>query len=398
MTTCARALTLTFALLGVVSAQQSAPSRPPAPAPAKAAATMVEQIIAKVNGDIITRSEYEQELKTVEARLRGANLPADRLQAAVEEQKKNTLRDLIDQQLLVQKGKELDVNVDGEVTKYLARIQSENKIADPDKFQAWIREATGMSYEDFRSDIRDRMLTQRVISSEVSSKINIPRADVEKYYNEHKQEFIRKERIFLREILVNNPTKDAAGWAAAEKKAKDLVARARKGERFPELARDNSDAQTAAEGGAIPPMERGQLREDIEKVVWDQPKGFVTDPIKLDNAYLIVRVDEQHKEGQASLEEVENEIRERLYNPIFEPRIRQYLTELRRNAFLEIRDGYVDTGAAAGKSTAWNDPALLRPETITKEEVAAQARNRRLLWMFPIPGTKTTGEGISTSR
>jgi parvulin-like peptidyl-prolyl isomerase len=397
MTICARALTLALALLGIGFGQTTPPAQTPAPTPAKALTT-VEQIIAKVNGDIITRSEYETELKSAEARMRGANVPPNQLQAAIDEQKKHTLRDLIDQQLLIQKGKELDVNVDAEVTKHLARIQSENKIADPDKFQAWIREATGMSYEDFRSDIRDRMLTQRVVGSEVSGKINIPRADVEEYYNEHKQEFVRKERIFLREILVNNATKDEAGWAAAEKKAKDLVARARKGERFPEMARDNSDAQTAAEGGTIPPMERGQLRADIEKVVWDQAKGFISEPIKLENSYLVVRVDEQHRDGQAALEEVENEIRERLYQPIFEPRIREYLTDLRRNAFLEIREGYTDTGAAKGKSTAWNDPALLRPETITKEEVAAQARNRRLLWMFPVPGTKTSREGISTSR
>ena len=94
----------------------------------------------------------------------------------------------------------------------------------------------------------------------------------------------------------------------------------------------------------------------------------------------------------------ENEIKDRLYNPVFEPKIREYLSELRRNAFLEIREGFTDVGAVKGKSTAWNDPALLRPETITKEEVAAQARSRRLLWMFPVPGTKASGEGVSTSK
>jgi parvulin-like peptidyl-prolyl isomerase len=405
MTICARALALAMTLLTASFAQTSAPKPQPAKQPETVAAktpgkapVVVEQIIAKVNGAIITRGAYEQEIKTNEQRLKAANVPPDRIPAMLEEQKVNTLRDLIDQQLLVQKGKELDVNVDGEVTKYLARIQSDNKIADPDKFQQWIRDNTGMSYEDFRSDIRDRMLTQRVVSSEVSSKINVPKTEVEKYYNEHKSEYVRKERIFLREIKVSNVTKDAAGMAAAEKKAKDLVARARKGERFPELARDNSDSQTAAEGGSIPPMEKGMLRADIEKMVWDQPKNYVSEPIKLDDGYLIVRVDEHHKEGQASLEEVENEIRDRLYNPLFEPRIREYLTELRRNAFLEIREGYVDTGAVKGKSTAWNDPALLKPETITKEEVAAQARMRRMLWMIPVPGTQASREGTSTSK
>lgn len=393
MMICVRMLSIALALTCAGMAQSPAPQKAPEKGPA-----MLEQIIAKVNGDIITRSDYEEELRTIESRLKAANVPADRFQKALEEQKTTALRDLIDQRLLVQRGKELDVNVDGEVTKYMARIQSENKIADPDKFQEWIREATGMSYEDFRSDVRDRMLTQRVIGSEVTGKINFSRAEVEKYYNDHKQEFVRQERIFLREIKITNASKNEAGMAAAEKKAKDLVARARKGERFPELARDNSDSQTAQEGGQIPPMEKGMLREDIEKLVWGQPKNYVTDPIKLDDGYLIIKVDDQHNAGQATIEEVEAEIKDRLYSPVIEPKIREYLTELRRNAFLEIREGYTDVGAVKGKSTSWNDPALLRPETITKEEVAAQARSRRLLWMFPVPGTKASGEGVSTSK
>ena len=74
----------------------------------------------------------------------------------------------------------------------------------------------------------------------------------------------------------------------------------------------------------------------------------------------------------------------------FQPQVREYLTKLRHEAFLEIKPGYVDTGAAPGKNTAWTDPAQLKPETVTKEEVAAQTRRRRLLWMVPIPGTQTS--------
>jgi hypothetical protein len=114
---------------------------------------------------------------------------------------------------------------------------------------------------------------------------------------------------------------------------------------------------------------------------------------------MILRIDEHHKAGQADIEEVENEIMERLYRPQFEPKVRQYLTRLREEAFLEIKDGYVDTGAAPGKSTKWTDPAQLKPETVTKEEVAAQKRRRRLLWAIPIPGTETTAKpGVSSSR
>ena len=86
-----------------------------------------------------------------------------------------------------------------------------------------------------------------------------------------------------------------------------------------------------------------------------------------------------------------------LIQPKFQPQVREYLTKLRYESFLEIKPGYVDSGAAEGKSTAWTDPAQLKPETVTKEEVQAQTRNRRLLWMLPIPGTSTPVKKPGTS-
>ncbi len=359
---------------------------------------LIEQIVAKVNGDIITRSELDRERRQLQERLRQAGANPQQLRDELAKREPDILRDKIDQLLLVQRGKELNINVDTEVSKYLGQIQLENKIADPEQFQAWIREQTGMPYEDFRAETRNGILTQRVIGQEVGSKIQIPRSEVEAYYEKNKASFVRQEQVFLREILVANQGTDPEALEKAEKKAKDLVARARKGERFPDLARDNSDAGTAKQGGELGGWKQGELRADLEKLIWDKPRNYVTDPIKLDNGWLILKVEDHYKEGQASLEEVENEIRERLYMPLFNPKVREYLTQLRRDAFLEIREGYVDTGAAPGKDTAWTDPALLKPQTVTKEEVVAQTRWKRLLFMFPIPGTTMNDTRQSSSR
>ena len=102
-----------------------------------------------------------------------------------------------------------------------------------------------MPFEDFKNDMKNQMLRERVIRQEVGERISIKHEDMEKYYNEHKADFVREEQIYMREILVSTEGKDEAGVAAAKKKAKDLVSRARNGERFPELARDNSDSVTA---------------------------------------------------------------------------------------------------------------------------------------------------------
>jgi parvulin-like peptidyl-prolyl isomerase len=351
---------------------------------------VVEEIIAKVNGDIITRGEIERGRKALEAELKAQSISAARSKEILAEKDKNGLREQIDSLLLVQRAKELNINVDPEVTRRIAQIQSESKITDPDKFQQWVREQAGQPFEDFKAQMRNQILTQRVVGQEVGSKISIPKAEVRKYYEDHKGEFIRKEQVFLREILISTEGKTGADLAAAEKKARDLQARARKGEKFPELARDNSDAASAKEFGDLGAWKKGQLDKQIEDIVFKEKKGFVTEVLKMPSGFLILRVDERHEEGQAAFEEVENEIMERLYAPRMEPKLREHLTKLRENAFLEIRQGYTDTGAAPGKDTTWKDPAQLKPETTTKEEVLAR-KKKRLFKVLPRPGLPGRG-------
>jgi len=359
----------------------------------------IEEIIAKVNGDIVTRTEISRTRRQMEDELRRQGVTGPKLNAALQDREGTILRDRIDQLLLVQKAKDLSINVEGEISKQMAEFQKALKIADPDKFQQAVREQTGMSFEDYKAEMRNSMLTERVIRQEVGSQINIPRAEVQKYYEDHKAEFVREERIFLAEIFLSTVGKDDATVALIEKKAKDLAARAKKGERFNELARDNSDSQSAQNGGDLGGWKRGEFNPELEKLVYDKDRNFVTDPIRRSDGFLILKVVEKHQAGQAAFEEVENNIMNILYTPKFQPKIREYLTRLRELAFLEIKPGYVDSGAAPGKDTAWKDPAQLKPETVTKEEVANQKRNKRLLWAIPIPGTETDpGVGSSSSR
>jgi parvulin-like peptidyl-prolyl isomerase len=348
---------------------------------------VVEEIVAKVNGEIITRGDLEAARRDSGAALKQQGLTGPALDKALKEQEKDTLRDEIDRLLLVQHGKELNINVDSDVTKRLAAIQTESGIADPDKFHDWIREKSGTPFEEFKSRMHDQILTQRVIGSEVMSRINVPHSEVEKYYEDHKSEFVRKEQVFLREILISTEGKTLEQAAQAEKRAKELVTRARSGEKFAELAKQYSDSETKENYGELPPYNKGQLKKELEDIVFKEKKGYVTDPIKQSNGFLILKIEERYEAGQAPLDAVENEIQERLSMPQMQPKVRELLTKLRMDAFLEIRAGYVDSGAAPGKNTAWVDPAQLRPETTTKEEVASRKHMKKLLWTLPIPGT-----------
>jgi peptidyl-prolyl cis-trans isomerase SurA len=341
---------------------------------------VIEQIVAKVNGDIITRSEIERTKMMMRAQLQQERVPPEKAAAMLAERESDILRDQIDNLLLVQKAKELGISVDSEVTRELAEIQSQNKIPDPDKFRVWVEEQSGMPFEDLKQQLRNGRLTRRVIQQEVGGRVTIPTAEMEKYYEEHKAEFMRQEQIFLREILVlaqGNPP----DWTAAEKKARDVLARAKKGEKFPELARDMSDAETAKNFGEIGWFKREQLIPELQ-TLFNQNRNYITDLIKFPNGFGIYKVEEKHEAGQAPFEDVQNEIHGRLMEERMRPRVREYLTKLRGDAFLEIREGYVDSAPAPDKDTAWKDPAQLRPETTTKEEVA-RSRRKRLLWVIP---------------
>ena len=350
---------------------------------------IVEEIVAKVNGDIVTKGDLEEKRREIELVLRQQqHLSGPQLQQAVNEQSRNILSDKIDELLMVQKAKDNQISVDTDVTRYLLDLQVQSKITDPDKFHEWIQQETGMPFEDYKQKITNDYLVRKVVGQEVGSRIVIPDTDLRKYYDDHKAEFVRKEQVFLSQILISTEGKTPDQAAAAEKKAKDLVARGNKGERFSELAAANSDdPETARQGGQLGAYQRGIMPKDMEDAVFKAKKGEVIGPFKRPQGLLVLRVDDHWEAGQASFEEVKDQINDTLARPQMEARMKPFLQRLRQEAFLEIKDGFLDANAAPGKDTRWHDVAVLKPQTTTKEEVAAEHKRHKHLLFVPIPGT-----------
>lgn len=358
---------------------------------------LMEEIVAKVNSDIITSAELRDDKKGVEEELSKQGLTGAELERTREAMLADLLRNRIDEILLRQKGKDLNLKVDSDLNKQIADYQRQFQLPDPDAFQKFVVEQTGKSYEDFRGSLQDKLLVDGVVRDEIMRKISVPSEEIRAYYDEHKDEFQRMERVFLREILVSTVDKKTPEeLTAAENKAKDLSNRAKRGETFPAMAQNNSDAElTKDRGGLLDPFIKGALNPVIEDLVWNQQPGFVTDPIKFDNGWEIFKVEDHQREGLASYGEVENEIQNFLYSQRQGPAIRAYLTKLRSEAFLQIKEGWVDSGNSPGKDTRWGDVATLKPLTVTREEVIANPSMKRLLGMFPVPGTQKTGASSS---
>ena len=308
---------------------------------------IVEEIVARVNNEVITREDLAHAVESVEGEVRQEcqNCSPEQLRTQVDAKRKNVLRDLIDQSLLVQRAKDQSINVDADVVKRLDAIRQQYKLPSMEALEAEVSK-TGQDFEDFKGQIRDQLLTQELIRKEVGSRIIISHEDVEKYYNEHKSEFVRPETVVLREIFVSTDGKPDADIPALRKKADNLRERVLKnGDDFGEMAKHFSDSSTAQQSGELGVFERSRLDPTIAAKVFALNRGQMTDVIETKTGFEILQVRERYDAGEQPLDKVEPEITNRLYELKMDPGLRTYLTTLREDSYIQIKPGYTDTAA-----------------------------------------------------
>ena len=370
--------------------EEAAPAPPPKPKPAVRrnpdSGKVVEEIIARVNNEIITKSEYDKALSQTEEDTRqdckGKCTP-EQLEAEIENRKKTALRDLVDQSLLAQRGKDLGISVETDVVKQLDQIRTQNNLKDLDELEKAVS-SQGLNWEDFKNNIRNHILTQKVVQQEVGSHINIGESDARKYYDEHKSEFVRPEQVALREIIVNTEGKKDSELPDLKKKAETALKRVKDGEDFGEIAKRLSDGSTKEQGGYIGTFKRGELAKQLEDVVFAMKRNDLTDVIETKQGYLVFQVLEHYDEGQQSFEKVQDEIKERLYNERLEPAVREYLKTLREESYVVIKPGYAEL-AGGGNSEIQEVNATPENSKIKK------GRKKFLLFGKRKGGTSNTG-------
>jgi peptidyl-prolyl cis-trans isomerase SurA len=331
----------------VTAPKPDATPAPPASAPAHPKSFVLEEVVARVNDEVITTSDLQQSRDTLMGDVRQSctGCTPEQIQAQYDAKQPDILRDLIDQSLLVQRAKDMDINVESDVVKRLDEIRQSNNIASMEELESKI-EAAGLDYEDYKSNIRTELLTQEVIRREVGSRIIISHEEVGKYYKDHPDEFTRPEQVVLREIFINTDKKDPADIPALRKKADDMLNRVHNGDDFGELAKHFSDGSTAAQGGELGVFKHdGTLATDIEDKVFKLNRNEVTDVIEAKTGFLIIQVEQHYAAGLQPLDKVEEEINSKLYMSKMEPALRDYLKQLRQDSFVEVKPGYVDTAA-----------------------------------------------------
>lgn len=350
----------------------------PIAAQQKEGTRVVEEIVARVNNEIITLSDMARARQALAAEVEEEckkGCTAEQRAKLVKEKEENMLRDLIDQSLLVQRGKDAGVNVQTECIKRMDQIRQQNNIPTMEDLEKAVNES-GVGFEDWRNNLCNSILTQEVIRREVRP--DIPNDDVKKYYEEHKQEFVRQKRVFLSEIFVTTETKKPEEIPAQEEKAKKLLDRIKNGgEDFNELAKRFSDGTTAAEGGFLgnEGFTPDGLPKELSEPAFKMKRGDVSDIIRTASGFLILRVEQRFEEGIQPLEVVENEIQSRLYYDRLRPAMREYMKKLREESYVLVKPGYVDAAAVAFTPIAEVEP----PKPKDEEEVK---KRKKFLWIF----------------
>src|SRR5579864_9369781 len=305
--------------------------------------TVVEEIIARVNNQIITRSAYQHEQEQLKQEAQQQDpTHADQI---VSEGQKDVLRGLIDRELLLEKGKELGITADTELIKRLDEMRKEMKLDSMEDLEK-AAQAQGVSFEDFKDNMRTEIITQQVIQREVGSRLNITKQEEENFYQQHKSELARPEAVKLSEILISTEQAgdDQQKVEAAKAKAEDVLKQVRAGGDFAEIAKKESQDPSAAKGGDLgEPFERGKLAKQLEDTVFNLKKGDVSDVIRTKQGFVILKVIDHIMPGIP--------------------------------AFIDIKPGYVDTGASPNQTK----PVVT---TAAKETSAKQLKKRKKLGVF----------------
>jgi peptidyl-prolyl cis-trans isomerase SurA len=372
-------------LLACSALAQTHPAAPESPY----GGNTVEDIVARVNDQIITSSDYDRAMKELDGEMRqhGATMQQ------ISEAHNDLLRNLIDQQLLLSKGKELGITGETELINRLNELRKQYNLETLEDMEKAAKEQ-GVSFEDFKANIRNSIISSEVLRDQIGRKVQFTQGELQRYYEAHAQEYAKPESVTLSEILVavaaspltptapgSTPGDDPAALAAAKAKADDIEAKLHAGGDFAQLARSFSDGTTAAEGGDLGQFQRGKMAKVLEDTTFSLKAGDITEPIRTRQGYIIFKVAQHNLGGVPPLKDVEQQVEDAFYSARMEPAIREFQTTMREQAFIDIKPGFVDSGASAKETkpvySAYTPPAPKKKKKIERTRFRESTRTFR---------------------
>jgi len=306
-------------------------------------AEVFEQILVKVNGDIFTKSDLEQRQVAI-LRQKGQQLDPkndpknEQLRKALDEITPQIMVDVVDEMLLLQRGRELGYRLNDEQFKSVVdSIKKENKIETEEQFQAALK-SENMTMADLRRNLEKSMINQKVVQNEVMTKIGVTEEEARKYYELHRNEFTSVPAVTLREILVATDSKQANGDEAAQRRAQSLRGRVTSGENFEKLAEEVSDSPSKANSGLIGPISLADVSPDLKKVLDTMKPGDISPVIKTGRGYQILKLETVTAARTLPFDQAREQISDKVFAEKRKVEYTKYLDKLRNQAIIEWKN------------------------------------------------------------
>ncbi|MGE0460427.1 MAG: peptidylprolyl isomerase [Vicinamibacterales bacterium] len=307
-------------------------------------ADILEQVLVKVNGDIITKTDLEQR-QVATLRQRDPNLQPNNeaaLQKALAEITPGVIVDAVDELLILQRGRELGYAMSNEqFDSIVENIKKENKLEDEAQFQAALKQE-GMTMADLRRQLERTMIIQRVQQTEIMSKLQVTDAELKMYYDGHRETFTTKPQLTLREILVAVPASDRGVNVGLEEEAKGKAEEIRKrlldGEPFARLAADLSDSPSKANGGLVGPVTMDVLAPEFQEALKGLKAGDLTPVLRTSRGYQIVKLETMETATVKPFDQSRDEIADRIATEKRRGEFTKFLEKLRGQAIIDWKN------------------------------------------------------------
>ncbi len=295
---------------------------------------VLDEIVAKVNSEIITLSDFNKELRTLRGSLAEEFRDPQVLNQEVLKRRGPLLRNLIDSKMMVQKAEELGItaNMDVEVAATLEEIRKENGIPNMDVFDQLLRQH-GSSLEERRAQIKREMTVRTLVEQFVYSKLTLLTPEVEAYYKQNLQRFTEPAEVELAEILFLTEGKDKA---QVRRHAEEVLARLKAGAVFEDEAKKSSEGPTASRGGNIGAFKKGSMAPTLEAVVFQMKPAEISDVIETDYGFQIVKLINKKENQVKPLAEVRPIIQNELYTRKAAPELKEFLDDLRSQSYIYV--------------------------------------------------------------
>src|SRR5687768_13704234 len=315
---------------------------------------IIEQVLVKVNGEIITKTDLEQR-QIAALRQRNPNFRPDSdaaLRKALAEVTPGVIVEAVDEMLMVQRGKELGYTMTTErFNSIVENIKKENKIESDEALQAALKQE-GMTMADLRRQLERTMMVQQVQQTEILQKLQITETELKAYYEAHKQDFTTTPQVTLREITINVPTTaqgiNVAQDDAAKAKAEEVRVKIVAGEPFARLASDYSDSGSKANGGLVGPLARTDLSDDLQKAIAGMKTGDVTPVLRTARGYQIIKIEALQTSTIKPFDEARSDIADKIAGEKRQGEFVKFISRLRAEAIIDWKNDEIKKAYEVG--------------------------------------------------